>query len=263
MLNLTLDRPLVVLDIEATGLNSRADRIVEICLVKIMPDDTREVHTHRVNPGIPIPPAAKAIHGISDEDVADSPSFDDLAPELFELLKDSDIGGYNVLGFDIPLLTEEFMRAKRIFDMDGRRVLDMQRIFHKKEPRDLSAALTFFCGEKLDGAHGAEADALATVKVLEGQLEKYTDLPRDVDKLDAFCSPKEKEWVDRAGRLKWVDGEITINFGKKKGSSLRVLVDNDKSYLKWILKSDFPRDTQAIVRDALDGEFPEPPDEKG
>ena len=165
-----------------------------------------------------------------------------------------------MLGFDIPLLTEEFMRAKRVFDMDGRRVIDMQRIFHKKEPRDLSAAVIFFCNEKLTGAHGAEADALATVKVLEGQLEKYTDLPHDIDKLDAFCSPRETDWADRTGRLKWVGDEITINFGKKKGSSLRVLADSDKSYLKWIMKSDFPRDTQAIVRDALEGTFPEAPE---
>ena len=259
MLRLTLERPLVVLDIEATGLNSRVDRIVEICLVKISPDGSRDVHTHRINPGIPIPPAVRAIHGISDEDVADCPSFDDLAPQLFKLLEDCDLSGYNVLGFDIPILVEEFMRAKRVFDLEGRRIVDMQRIYHKKEPRDLSAALAFFCNETLTGAHGAEADALASVKVLEGQLQKYTDLPGDIDQLDAFCNPRNTDWVDRTGRLSWVDNEITINFGKKKGASLRVLADSDKNYLKWILKSDFPRDTQAIVRNALNGEFPPAP----
>ena len=263
MLELTLDRPLVVLDIEATGLNSRTDRIVEICLVRIEADGERKIHTHRVNPEIPIPPAARAIHGISDSDVADCPSFDELAPRLYQLLEGADLGGYNILGFDILLLTEEFMRAKLVFDLEGRRVIDMQRIFHKKEPRDLSAALTFFCDKTLDDAHGAEADAIAALKVLSGQLKKYADLPRDIDKLDAFCNPRDTDWVDRSGRLKWIDGDITINFGKKKGTSLRVLVDSDQSYLKWILKSDFPRDTQAIVRNALDGEFPEPPGTSG
>jgi len=257
MLGLKLEKPLAIFDIEATGLNAKADRIVEICIVKILPDDTREVHTMRVNPEMPIPAEATRIHGIKDSDVASCQTFDQIARKISDILENCDLGGYNAINFDIPLLIEEFMRARIIFNMDGRRVVDAQRIFHKKEPRDLTAAVSFFCNDKLEGAHGAESDTLATVRVLEAQMQKYADLPRTVEGMDEFCNPRDPDWADRTGRLKWVDADIAINFGQKKGSRLKQLAATDSSYLKWILRGDFPRDTQDIVRQVLEtGQLP-------
>jgi DNA polymerase III subunit epsilon len=252
MVNLELTRPLAIFDIEATGLNARTDRIVEICIVKIFPDNRREVHVFRIDPEIPIPPESIAIHGITDADVVGCPTFDLIAPKINELLTDCDLGGFSAINFDIPLLTEEFMRARIRFSLDGRRIVDAQRIFHKKEPRDLTAAVQFFCNESLEGAHGAEADACATVKVLEAQLARYPDLPHNIDELDMFCNPKDPCWADRSGRLKWSGNEIVINFGLKKGTPLRLLAKTDAKYLKWIIRGDFPRDTQDIVQRVLD-----------
>lgn len=259
-MNIELRRPLAIFDIEATGLNARADRIVEICIVKILPGGNRDVHTFRVNPEIPIPPEAAAIHGITDADVAGCPTFDQVAPKIQELLRDCDLGGFNATNFDIPMLVEEFMRARIRFSLDGRRIIDAQRIYHKKEPRDLAAAVKFFCNERLEGAHGAEADALATLNVLEAQLSKYPDLPRSVEDLDEFCNPRDPGWADRSGRLRWSGNEVVINFGQKKGIPLTTLAKTDTKYLKWILRSDFPRDTQDIVQKVLDtGCRPPPP----
>lgn len=259
MLAIKLDRPLAIFDIEATGLNSKTDRIVELSIVKLLPDGSREVRTFRVNPEMPIPAGATRIHGITDADVAGCPAFDQIAKDVHRLLDGCDLGGYNAIYYDIPMLMEEFLRAKIRFILDGRRIIDAQRIYHKKEPRDLSAAVAFFCNETLDGAHGAEADALATVKVLEAQLLRYPDLPRTAAELDEFCNPREPDWVDRSGRLKWEGGEAIINFGQKKGAAIRALVHDDPKYLRWILKSDFPRDMQEIIRKALeDGVYPAP-----
>ena len=249
---LSLKRPLAVFDIEATGLNARSDRIVEICIVKLMPNGEKKVHTFRVNPEVPIPAEATEVHGITDADVAGCPAFDQIAPELLRLLENCDLGGYNAVNFDIPMLVEEFLRAKIKFNADERRVVDAQRIFHKKEPRDLSAAMVFFCNETHDDAHGAQADAIATVKVLEAQLVKYADLPRTVEELDEFCNPRDPSWADRNGRLRWVGDEIVVNFGQKKGIPLTVLAKTDSGYLKWIIRGDFPRDTQEIVRNVLE-----------
>ena len=259
MSNLKLERPLAIFDLEATGLNARADRIVEISIVKLMPDGSHEVHTFRVNPEMPIPMESQAIHGISDADVADCPTFDSLAPKINELLADCDLGGFSVINFDIPMLEEEFMRARITFDMTDRRIVDAQRIFHKKEPRNLTAAVKFYCNDTLENAHGAEADAVATMRVIEGQLEKYSDLPTDVDGLDKFSTARDVSWADRSGKLKWINGDIAINFGKKRGKTLRTLAEDDRSYLRWIMKSDFPRDTQEIVSNAMEGTFPDAP----
>lgn len=254
-----LDRPLAVFDIEATGINVRTDRIVEIAIVKLMPKGKRESFVFRVNPGIPIPPEATKIHGITDADVADLPRFAAIAKQLNEILEGCDLGGYNLIHFDIPVLIEEFLRANIKFDIDNRRILDAQRIFHKREPRDLTAALAFYCGEMHLDAHGAEADVLATIRVMEGEFEKYQDLPRDMDELDKYCNPRDPSWVDRMGRLKWLKGEIVLNFGKKKDTSLRSLIEDDPNFIKWMLKSDFPRDMQEIIKNATEGRWPTPP----
>ncbi|MFH1476465.1 MAG: 3'-5' exonuclease [Verrucomicrobiota bacterium] len=261
MTRLKLERPLAVLDIESTGINPRMDRIIDLAIIKLFPDDRREQHTFRVNPEIPIPAETTAIHHITNADVAHAPPFRQVAPQILEILADCDLGGFGVVRFDIPMLAEEFARAGFQFNPDNRRIVDAQRIYHKKEPRDLSAALTFYCGEMHLGAHGAEADALATVAVLEAQLQKYADLPRSLDELDKYCNPpRNPAWADRTGKLKWQESEILINFGVQNiGRKLKDLVRDNPKFLMWILKSDFPADTKRIVADALEGRFLTPP----
>ena len=254
-----LDRPLAVFDIEATGTNPRADRIIELSVVKLMPPKgEHQLHTFFMNPGIPIPPESTAIHGITPEDVTGKPTFKDLAPDIYRVFEGCDIGGYNVIRFDIPMLIEEFLRASINFTMDGRRVVDAQRIYHKREPRDLKAALSFYCNELFLEGHRAEADALATVRVLEGQLSRYSDLPKDLNELDKYCDLRDPSWVDRDGKLRWMNGEITINFGKNKGRTVSELTRVDVNFLKWILKSDFASDTKDIIRKILDGKKIDP-----
>lgn len=249
-----LDRPLAVFDIEATGINPRTDRIIELSIVKLMPPGgERQLHTFLLHPGMPIPPESTAIHGIKDEDVAGKPTFKTIAPDLFRLLEGCDLGGYNIIRFDIPMLIEEFLRASLNFNLEGRRIIDSQRIYHKREPRDLAAALKFYCGELFLEGHRAEADALATVRVLEGQFSKYSDLPRDFSELDKYCNLRDPSWVDRDGKLRWQNGEIAINFGKNKGRLVSDLARVDTGFLKWILKSDFASDTKDIIAKILDG----------
>lgn len=253
-----LDRPLAVFDIESTGTNPRADRIIELAIIKIMPKGNKEVHTFRCNPGIPIPREATAIHGITDADVANEPLFKAIAPEIYRLLENCDLGGYNIIRFDVPMLIEEFLRSSITFNLEGRRLIDAQRIFHKREPRDLKAALAFYCDELFLEGHHAEADAQATVRVLEGQFERYSDLPHNLDDLDKYCELRDPSWVDRDGKLRWTGGEITINFGKKKGEKVADLARRDPGYLKWILKGDFSSDTKAIVTKILEGKRIDP-----
>lgn len=259
MWRLKSNRPLAVFDIESTGVNPRMDRIIDLAIVKVMPDGTRETHAYRVNPEKPIPAEVIAIHGIRDEDVKDCPTFGEIALAVAGQLEECDLAGYNLIHFDIPMLTEEFRRAGVPFALEGRRVIDAQRIFHRREPRDLTAALNFYCGESHDGAHGALEDVEATIRVIEGQLDRYTDLPDTIDGLDAFCNPRNPAWLDRTGKLKWKDGEAVINFGRNQGRLLRDLARTEAGFLRWILNSNFPQDTRDIVTDALDGKFPEAP----
>jgi len=257
-----LKRPLAFIDIESTGANPRQDRIIELAIVKLLPGGARETHVFRCNPGMPIPAEAQAIHHIANADVADCPLFSDLAEKIFNLLKDCDLAGFGIGRFDVLMLTEEFARVGLAFPAEDCRVIDTQRIYHKKEPRDLTAALRFYCNEEHVNAHGAEADTLASLKVLEAQLVKYPDLPRDLDALSGYCAHKrEAGWLDKTGKLKWVDGDIVINFGVQyAGRKLRELAQNNPKFLKWILKSDFPFDTKKIVADALEGKFPAGPE---
>jgi len=254
-----LDRPLVVFDIESTGVNPRSDRIIELAAIKVHPDGRRELKDWLVNPGVSIPIDSTAVHGITDEHVRHCPTFKDIAAEIDDFLRGCDLGGYNHTRFDIPLLAEEFLRVGITFEIESRRIIDAQRIFHKREPRDLTAAVKLYCGESFADAHGAVADTEATLRVLEGQFRKYPDLPRDPDELDRMINERDPFFVDRAGRLRWVDGEMTINFGKKQGTKVRDLVLEDPNFLKWILRSDFPRDTQDLIRSAMEGRWPTPP----
>lgn len=259
MLKFKTDRPLAVFDIEATGTNARTDRIIDLAIVRIQPDGKRENFTFRFNPERPIPAEATAIHGIRDEDVRHSPKFRDKVKEVDRVLAGCDLGGYNLIRFDIPMLQEEFIRADAKFDMEGRRILDAQRIYHQREPRDLSAALAFYCNELHLGAHGALDDVLATVRVIEGQFDKYKDLPRDIEELDKLCNPRDPSKIDSGGKFKWVDGEAVFTFGPHQGRKLRDIAQAEKTFLQWMLRKDFPRDTLEVVQNALEGKFPAQP----
>lgn len=263
MLDIKLERPIAFFDIEATGISPRADRIIELSIVRFCPRRGEDRFNHRINPdGTPIPQEATAVHGITNEDVKDCPTFAELAQEILDFLEGCDLAGYNILRYDIPMLAEEFNRAHITFSTTARRILDVQRIYHRKEPRDLSAALRFYCNDEHVDAHGAEADVEATIRVFEGQLQRYEDLPRTIDQLDDFCNPQNPTWVDSSGKLKWQNGVPAINFGKNRGKSLKSLVQNDPGFINWMLKSDFPPDTRKIVENAKDGIFPSPPPAK-
>jgi len=262
MFPVKLDRPLIVFDIEATGISPRADRIIELAAIRLEPDGSQHKGYWLLNPGMIIPVESIAIHGITDETVSDCPTFKERALEILTYFGEADLSGFNAGRFDIPMLSEEFKRADIHFDPERRRLLDAQRIFHSHEPRNLSAALKFYCDKEHTDAHGAEADVQATLDVIIGQFKKYEDLPHDMETLDKLLNPLDPFNTDRSGRLRWVKGEVTINFGKKKGELLKDLVTRDSGFIKWIIKNDFPQDTRKICEDALKGIFPDPPREK-
>jgi len=248
---LPLERPLVIFDTETTGTNPRADRIVEIACVKIHPDGRRETWQARLNPGIPIPPVSTAIHRISDRDVAGCPRFQDVAAKLAAFLEGCDLGGYNITGFDLPVLRIEFLRAGVAFDISERRLVDAQRIFFAREPRHLTAAARFYCDVEHNGAHGALADAEMTLRVLAGELKRYGDLPRSVADLhELFCAGLDQD-LDPEGRFRLVNGEPTVNFGKNRGRTLKDMSRNEPGFLKWILKGDFSKPVKEIARKFL------------
>jgi len=219
-MKLQLKRPLVVFDLETTGISVTADRIVEICMLKANPDGQEEIRTYRVNPEMPIPSGASEVHGIYDADVADKPTFKTIANEINFFLKDCDFGGFNSNKFDFPLLVEEFYRAGIDFDIEKRKFIDAQRIYHFKEPRNLKAALKFYCDQDLENAHSAEADTVATWQVLKAQIERYDDIPHDIEGLHKMSG--QSNLADLAGRL-IVDakGETVFNFGKHIGKSVK------------------------------------------
>jgi DNA polymerase-3 subunit epsilon len=248
---LPLERPLVVFDTETTGTNPRADRIIEMACVKANPDGTSDQWVRRFNPGIPIPPGSTAIHRICDADVATAPRFRDCAAELAAYLEGCDLAGYNITGFDLPVLRIEFQRAGVPFDVTNRRMVDAQRIFFAREPRHLAAAARFYCQSEHDGAHGALADAQMTLRVLAGQLSRYAELPRSVSELhDLFCAGLDQD-MDPEGRFRMVQGEPTVNFGKNRGRTLRDMSREEPGFFRWILKGDFSEPVKAIAKKYL------------
>ena len=260
MLNLKLERPLIVFDIESTGTSPRKDRIIELAAIKVRPDGSEERKCWLLNPTVPIPPETTAIHGISDEIVAQCPTFADKAEEIFEFFRDCDLCGFNADRFDAPCLEEEFARVGLNFASSARKHVDVQRIYHRMEPRDLSAAVRFYCGRDHEGAHGAEADTQATLDVLCKQMEKYDALPKDVPAMDEYLVPHDPLNADRNGMLRWRNGELCVNFGKKKGEGLKKLLINEPSYLRWIVKGDFDSEVRMIVKDLLEnGRLPPAP----
>ena len=254
-----LERPLVVFDIESTGISPRRDRIIELAAVKVHPDGTEERRCWLFNPTVPIPPETTAIHGIGDEDVSGCPTFAERAKEVFAFFDGCDLSGFNADRFDIPCLEEEFARVGLNFAAGRRLHVDVQRIYHRKEPRDLSTAVSFYLGRTHDGAHGAEADAAATLEVLKAQIAKYADVPRDAAALDEWIAPRDPLNADRNGMFRWRDGEWTVNFGKKKGSSLKKIMLNEPNFLRWMVKGDFDTEARMIAADALEGRLPPPP----
>jgi DNA polymerase-3 subunit epsilon len=256
MSRLKLTRPLICFDLETTGVNTRHDRIVEICVVKTEVDGSQTVKTRRLNPTIPIPEGASAVHGISDADVADEPTFRHVARSLLALFSGCDLAGYNVKNFDLPLLKAEFARANISFPEPDIRVVDPLVIFKQRERRDLQSAYAYYCDKSLENAHSAEADAVATMEVLVGQLDRYEDLPDTVEALHDVCHPRDPDWIDPDGKLKW-DGEIAVlTFGRHRGFPLGDLVRDERGYLEWLLRQDFPESLCAVLRDALDGVLP-------
>jgi DNA polymerase III subunit epsilon len=239
---LELNKPLVFIDLETTGINLATDRIVEIALVKISPDATRVVKRKLINPGIPIPPPSTEIHGITNEMVKDAPTFKQAANEIRQFLEHCDLAGYNSNRFDLPLLVEEFLRAGQDFDVSGRELLDVQRIYHLMEPRNLSAAYRFYCSKDLQDAHSAEADAQATWEVLEAQVQKYPQLGNSLDSILKITG--REEIVDFARRFGMENGVVVFNFGKHKGKPVTQVLKDEPHYYDWMMKGDFPMHTK-------------------
>ena len=244
---LNLKNPIIFFDIESTGLNVANDRIVEISIVKVDKNGDTEIKTRRINPTIPISPESTSIHGITDEDVKDCPTFREIAKSLANLMSGCDIAGFNSTKFDIPLLAEEFLRAGIDFDFRKRKLVDVQVIYHKLEQRTLSAAYKFYCGKNLENAHSAEADTVATYEILKAQLDKYPEtLKNDIDFLADFST--QNRFVDYAGRIVLNDKDIPVfNFGKHKGRAVTDVLRNEPSYYSWMMNGDFTLFTKKVL----------------
>ncbi len=255
MARLVHDHPLVFLDLETTGTFPLYDRIVEISIIKFSPGaEAPEIRTRRIHPGRPIPPQATAIHGIRDEDVADKPRFPRVARSLASHLEGCDLAGFNLLYFDLPLLRKEFERAGVDFSLEGRRILDVHRLYKLLQPRSLVAAVQHYLEEEHVNAHGAEADAMATYRVLEGMLERHPDLPQDLDALTRLAGPGDATWVDPEGKLRKSGDCVILGFGKHRGVPLEEMARDNPDYLAWILNGDFTEAVKSVVREFLQGQ---------
>ncbi|MGB3607314.1 MAG: 3'-5' exonuclease [Psychroserpens sp.] len=245
-MQLNLTKPLCFFDLETTGINITNDRIVEISILKVHPNGKEETYTQRVNPTVPIPAEVTLVHGISDADVADKPTFEEISKEVYHLIKDCDLGGFNSNRFDIPLLAEEMLRANVDFDMKNTQSIDVQTIFHKMEQRTLGAAYKFYCDKSLDNAHSAEADTMATYEVLKAQLDRYEDLENDTKFLAEFSS--RKKFADFAGFITFnKDNKECFSFGKHKGKLVTDVLEKEPGYFGWLLNADFPLYTKKVL----------------
>lgn len=243
---LNLTKPLCFFDLETTGINITTDRIVEISILKVYPNGNKESKTWLVNPEMPIPAEVSAIHGITDDKVANEPTFKQLATEINNMIKDADLAGFNSNRFDIPLLAEEMLRADMDFDMKSRLAIDVQTIFHKMEQRTLSAAYKFYCDKNLENAHTAAADTLATYEVLEAQVERYEDLENNAKFLAEFSS--RKRFADFAGFIAFnKEGQEVFSFGKHKGKLVTDVLETEPGYFGWLLNADFPLYTKKVL----------------
>lgn len=240
---LQLTRPICFIDLETTGINLSTDRIIEIAMVKTMPDNTRQVKRKLLNPGVPIPASSTEIHGITDDMVKDAPTFKQAANEIKMYLENCDLGGYNSNRFDIPILMEEFLRAGMDVDLSNRRMIDVQHIFYSMEPRTLSAAYKFYCQKELINAHSAEADIQATIDVFYAQLDRYKNLGDTIDSILATIG--EDKIIDYARRFSYDDKGVEVfNFGKYKGRSVTEVLKAEPQYYDWMMRGDFPLHTK-------------------
>jgi DNA polymerase-3 subunit epsilon len=245
-MNLQLSKPLIIFDLETTGINISKDRIVEIYLIKVHPDGKKETMHHFLNPEQKIPEEVIKIHGITDEMVADKPTFKEVVHEIKQFILDCDFGGFNAHKFDFPLLFEEFYRAGVELDTSKPRFVDAQRIFHQMEPRNLSAAYRFYCDKNLDNAHSAAADTEATWEIIQAQIERYDSLKNNMDYLDKLS--RYSSHVDFAGRFKYnAQEEIVFNFGKHKNTPVKTVLEKEPSYYDWMMKGDFPNNTKMVL----------------
>lgn len=246
-MQLNLKNPMVFFDLETTGVSITHDRIVEVSFLKVYPNGKEEIKSRRINPGMPIPPQATAIHGITDDDVKDCPTFKQVARSLADQLEGCDLAGFNSSRFDVPMLAEEFLRAGVDFDMSKRKFVDVQIIFHRKEQRTLEAAYAFYCNKQLENAHSAEADAMATYEVLKSQLDRYPDLVNDIDALSKEYSSFNNN-LDFAGRIILnEEGVEVFNFGKHKGKPVLQVLKNEPGYYNWMMEGDFPLNTKQVL----------------
>lgn len=245
-MELKLRRPIAFLDIETTGINVSTDRIVEISVLKISPSGKEEWLVSRVNPEMPIPPKSTAIHGITDQDIEKAPRFKEIAKRLGAFLEGCDLAGYNAIKFDIPVLAEEFLRVNIDFNFRKRRYIDVQVIFHKKEQRTLSAAYQFYCNKNLENAHSSKADTSATFEVLKAQLDRYADLENDIEKLADYSA--FNNIADFAGRIIFDENGVEVfNFGKHKGKSVELVLNEEPAYYAWMMNGDFPLYTKKVL----------------
>ena len=248
--NIVLDRPLAIFDLETTGVDTKVDRIVEVSVLKLLPGGDHDHRTRRVNPGVPIPPEATAIHGITDDDVAEMPTFRAIAPGLTRYLDGCDLCGFNILKYDLRLLAAEYNRVGAELPIAGRRVIDACYLFHKREPRDLTAAYRFYCDKDHEGAHGAAADVLATLAILDAQVARYADLPRTVAGLHDHCT--DPRALDMSGMFgKCDEGTVVFIMGKYKGRSLQDIARTKPDYLHWMIGADYFDDTKILATEAL------------
>lgn len=244
-MNLNLTRPIACVDLETTGVSITQDRIVEISIIKVHPNGDLEKRTRRINPEIPIPAEASAVHGIFDKDVAHEPNFKSLANGIKQYLEHCDLCGFNSNKFDFPILTEEFLRAGLEVDFRDRHLVDVQQIFFKKEPRNLAAAYQFYCQKELINSHSAEADALATIEILDAQIKRYDDLQNDVAFLAQFS--KGDDFLDYSRRIKLVNTVPVFNFGKYKDKPVLEILQKEPQYYDWMMKGDFALDTKNVL----------------
>lgn len=245
-MKLKLTKALCFFDLETTGTVISKDRIVEMAVLKLHPDGTKETKQWRVNPEQPIPEEASNVHGITDEMVANEPTFKERSKEIYSFIQGCDLAGYNSDRFDIPLLVEELLRAEIPFELKNVKTVDVQTIFHKMEARTLAAALKFYCGKELTDAHTAQADTQATHDVLLAQLERYTDLEPNVDFLNTFST--RRKTADFAGFIVYdKEGEMCFGFGKHKGKKVTEVLAQEPGYFGWVLNADFPRFTKKIL----------------
>ena len=251
---LELTRPIAFLDLETTGVNLSSDRIVEIAIIKIMPDQSRVVKRKLINPEILIPKASSDIHGITDEMIKDAPTFKQAGNEIKQFLENCDLGGYNSNRFDIPILMEEFLRAGMEVDLSNRRMIDVQHIFYTMEPRTLTAAYKFYCQKELENAHSAEADVSATIDVLLSQVERYNKLGNSIDTILATIG--EEKIVDYARRFSFDDKGIEVfNFGKYKGQSVSQVLKSEPHYYDWMMRGDFPLHTKQKLTEIMNRSY--------